>query len=52
LGLPYVRSGGRDRWERPKWLVRGTAVDELPVEVVCVLDEAERGNVTVFITVY
>lgn len=47
-----VRSGGLDRWERPKWLISGTTADELPMEVVCVLDEDERGNVTVFITVY
>jgi hypothetical protein len=47
-----VRSGGQDRWGRPKWLVSGTAADELPIEVVCVLDEDERGDVTVFITMY
>jgi hypothetical protein len=47
-----VRSGGHDRWERPKWLISGTAADELPIEVVCVLDEDRRGDATVFITIY
>lgn len=51
VGSPdSVRSGGRDRWARPKWLISGTAADELPIEVVCVLDEDEREDVTVFIT--
>jgi len=47
-----VRSGGRDRFGRAKWMISGTAVDGLSIEIVCVLDRDERGNVTVFITIY
>lgn len=47
-----VRDGGRERYDRPKWIVAGDAPDGLPIEIVCVLDEDERGNVTVFITIY
>ena len=47
-----MRPDGKDRYDRPKWLVAGTAADNLPIEVVCVLDTDERGDVTVFITLY
>jgi hypothetical protein len=47
-----VRGQGRDRYERPKWLVSGDAADGEPIEIVCVLDENERGEITVFITIY
>lgn len=47
-----VRDGGPERFGRPKWIVTGTAVDGLLVEIVCVLDEDERGELTVFITIY
>ncbi|MEK6643838.1 MAG: DUF4258 domain-containing protein [Planctomycetota bacterium] len=47
-----VRADGHDRYHRPKWIVSGTAPDELPVEFVCVIDEDDQGNVTVFITIY
>jgi hypothetical protein len=47
-----VRYDGHDRYDRPKWIVAGDAADDLPIEIVCVLDEDERGNVTVFITIY
>ena len=47
-----VRSGGTDRYERPKWLLAGTATDGRELEFVCVLDVDEHGDVTVFITIY
>ena len=47
-----VRSGRTDRHGRPKWIIRGTAADGLPIEIVCVQDEDPEGNVTVFITGY
>ena len=47
-----VRSDGRDDWSRPKWVVNGMATDGLSVEMVCVLDVDDDGDMTVFITVY
>ncbi len=47
-----VRDEGPDRFGRPKWIVSGTAADGLGIDIVCVLDKDERGNVTVFITIY
>jgi hypothetical protein len=47
-----IRSGGKDRWRRPKWLIRGFATDGLKLEIVCVTDIDESGNTTVFITIY
>ena len=47
-----LRDAGRDRYDRPRWIARGKAADMLDVEIVCVLDRDDRGNVTVFITIY
>lgn len=47
-----VRDVGCDRFDRPKWLVSGRAADGASVEIVCVLDADELGNVTVFISLY
>jgi hypothetical protein len=47
-----VRSGGLDRFGRDKWLVRGIAADGLDIELVCALDLDDKGEVTVFITLY
>ena len=47
-----VRSGGRDPYDRPKWIVTGKTLDGDVVEIVCVLDRDDRDNVTVFITIY
>ncbi len=47
-----VRFDGRDRFDRPKWIVSGGTIDGLTVELVCAIDRDDRGNVTVFITVY
>jgi hypothetical protein len=47
-----VRDGGLDRFDLPKWIIGGTAADGLALEIVCALDEDERGRLTVFITVY
>lgn len=47
-----VRDDGRDSLDRPKWIITGTATDGLSIEIVCVLDEHDRGRLTVFITVY
>ncbi|SRR5258706_7672716 len=44
--------GGRDDWDRPRWNLSGEAADGLAIEIVCVLDLDDRGDVTVFITLY
>ena len=53
LDLPAsVRSGGEERFGRPKWIVAGRAADGLAMEIVCVLDQDAHGRWTVFITAY
>ncbi|MCH7884413.1 MAG: DUF4258 domain-containing protein [Planctomycetes bacterium] len=47
-----VRHDGRDRFDRPKWIVSGETIDGLGVELVCTIDRDDRGNLTVFITIY
>jgi len=47
-----VRPGGSEWWGRPKWLIAGRSASGDVLEIVCVLDKDERGNVTVFITMY
>lgn len=47
-----VAFDGCDDWRRPKWRLSGTAADGETLTVVCVLDVDERGETTVFITVY
>ncbi len=47
-----VEGGGVDKYHRPKWIIEGKAADELPLEIVCVLDHAEGDDETVFITLY
>ena len=47
-----VRHGGPERLNRPKWIVAGDTADGLNIEIVCVLDEDDRGDWVVFITVY
>lgn len=47
-----VEDDGLDRYDRPKWIVGGETADGLPVGIVCVLDRDERGDETVFITLY
>ena len=47
-----VRCQGLDRFGRPKWVVAGRDFDGWLIEVVCVLDSDEKGNHTVFITLY
>jgi len=47
-----VHNDGSDRFGRAKWRVAGLATDGLELEVVCVLDRDELGNLAVFITAY
>ena len=47
-----VQNDGIDRFGRAKWRVSGRATDGLDLEVVCVLDRDELGNLVVFITAY
>jgi hypothetical protein len=47
-----IRDGGLEQCGRPKWILSGTAADGLSIEMVCVLDTDERGELTVFITIY
>lgn len=43
---------GLDRFGRPKWRIRGRTTDHLDMEILCVLDHDEEGNLTVFVTAY
>jgi hypothetical protein len=47
-----VRDGGPERFGRPKWIIVGTAMDGLKIEIVCVIDKDESRNSTVFVTIY
>jgi len=47
-----LRDDGLDRWDRPKWIVAGESASGEPLELVCVLDRNEHGELTVFITIY
>jgi hypothetical protein len=47
-----VRDGGTESWGRPKWIVAGRLAGDVPLELVCVLDRDEDGQLTVFVTVY
>jgi len=47
-----VRYDGEDEFDRPRWIIGGKAPDGLDAEFVCVLDTDDRGDVTVFITIY
>ena len=47
-----VKDGGPDRFGRAKWRLSGRTTDGLDLEIVCVLDRDERGNLVVFITAY
>ena len=47
-----VEDDGPDTFGRDKWRVRGQTTDRLDLEIVCVLDRDESGNLAVFITAY
>jgi len=47
-----VRDGGKDDLGRPKWIIAGKATDGLKLEIVCVLDVDDEGNLAVFVTAY
>lgn len=47
-----VQSDGVDEYDRPRWIITGKDLTELAVELVCVIDTDDDGNVTVFITIY
>jgi len=47
-----IRDGGPEQWGRPKWIVAGQSAAGDHLELVCVLDKDERGNIVVFITLY
>jgi hypothetical protein len=47
-----VRNGGPEKWGRPKWIVAGQSAAGDNLELVCVLDTDEHGNLTLFITMY
>lgn len=51
-----VRNGGRDRDDRPRWIVSGRTADAVKLELVCTLyadptGRRERGQ-AVFVTIY
>jgi hypothetical protein len=47
-----VQADGADDWGRARWIMAGTAADGLPLELVCVLDRTDTGELVVFITIY
>lgn len=47
-----VRPSGRDDWGRDKWIVSVRASDGVDLEIVCVLDLDDAGELVVFITIY
>lgn len=47
-----VQFDGVDECDRPRWIITGKDLNELAVELVCVIDTDDDGNVTVFITIY
>ncbi len=47
-----VRWARQDEYGRDKWIVCGQAGDGLGVELVCVMDVDEQGNVVVLVTIY
>jgi len=47
-----VQRGGKDRWDRSQWILRGKAADGLDLSIVCAIDHDEPGHATVFITIY
>lgn len=47
-----VQDAGFDKIGRKKWILSGRASDGLKLEVVCILDFDDNGNIVVFITVY
>lgn len=47
-----TRDAGPEPLGRPKWIIAGAACDGRGLEIVCVLDTDNDGNVTLFITAY
>jgi hypothetical protein len=47
-----LRHDSPDRWGRPKWIIAGKSAGGDDLELVCVLDRNEHGELTVFITIY
>jgi hypothetical protein len=47
-----VQYGGCDWWGRDNWLVAGRVAGGLCLEIVCVVDVDEFGDVVVLITIY
>lgn len=47
-----IRPDGFDDWGRERWIIRGRSADLGDVEIVCVLGTNERGEVTVFVTLF
>jgi hypothetical protein len=47
-----VRSDGLDDDGRPKWRISGHTGDDMDIELICILAEDDRGNRTVFVTLY
>ncbi len=51
-GPAQVKADGADDWGRARWMISGEAPDGLPLELVCVLDRDDAGELVVFITIY
>lgn len=47
-----VRDDGFDDWARPRCIITGEAAGGSPLDMVCVIGRNEKGQVTVFVTLY
>jgi len=51
-GPAEVKADGADDWGRARWIMSGEAANGEPVDLVCVLDRNDAGELVVFITIY
>ena len=49
-GKPSLRTDGRDKFGRQRWFLAAHAPDGLPIELLCVIEDA--GPTAVLITIY
>jgi len=47
-----ARADGTDRFGRERWLIAGQAASAFDIEIVCVIDYDQSGELVVFITLY
>jgi hypothetical protein len=47
-----IENDGYDTWGRNRWLVSGDTPDNLPIKIVCALEERDDGGFVVLITIH